>query len=309
MRSLIVGGLTGAALVCSAPALAQQKPMPTVLTAHALTGGVYWIEGGRSNTAFIVGDKGVVAFDAQTTPDDARKELVEIAKITPKPVDQLVISHPDPDHVGGISAFPTGIPIYEHENTRSEIAMSASDPAAPPPYAGMYQALATKFTPTHVLSGSETMTLDGVKMRLIHVAPAHTAGDIFVYLPVQKIVLGGDIVLTNTGRFPVIHLGGSSEGWIESMKAMLALDADIYVPGHGAIESKAAMRTRLADVEQRRQQIRDMVYSGKTLAEVEAALPEPGASPMFASFTQTVYGELAQGYPPASPPWRNLVKH
>ena len=51
-----------------------------------------------------------------------------------------------------------------------------------------------------------------------------------------------------------------------------------------------------------------MVNAGKTLAEVEQALPETPDSPMFPTFTQTTYGELAKGYPPASPPWSNVIR-
>ena len=141
----------------------------------------------------------------------------------------------------------------------------------------------------------------------MHVAPAHTSGDLIVYLPAQKIVFGGDIILTNTGRFPVIHFGGSSLGWIESMKAILALDADSYVSGHGPMFTKAQRQAQLRDVEQRRADVKALVDQKKSMAEVEQALPEPGANAMFLTFTQTVYKELTGGYPPASPPWTNLI--
>ena len=89
---------------------------------------------------------------------------------------------------------------------------------------------------------------------------------------------------------------------------MLALDADTYVSGHGGMESKAQLRARLADVEQRREQIKAMVYAGKTLEEVEQALPEKVVVAQFPSFNATTYAELSKGYPDAVPPWANIVK-
>ncbi len=92
------------------------------------------------------------------------------------------------------------------------------------------------------------------------------------------------------------------------MKAMLALDADTYVRGHGPIETKAMLRARLRDVEQCREQIKAMVDQNKSLAEVEQALPETASSPLFPTFTQITYEELTKGYPPARPPWANIVR-
>ena len=297
------------ALASATTVVAQQPPPgppPVTLTVHPLRDGAYWVEGGRSNTGFIVGKTGVIVFDAQMTSDGVGKELAAIAAITPRPVNQIIVSHADPDHVAGLSFYPAGTPIVAHENARSEIVASAADPKGIPFNGAAYKKLVD--LPYRTIGESEATTIDGVPLRLIYVAPAHTSGDLMVFLPAARVVYGGDVVLTNTGRFPVIHFGGSSLGWIATMKAILALDADTYVPGHGPIVPKAKLAAMLHDVEERRAAIKAMVDAGKSRAEIEAALPEPGANPMFLDFTQMVYKELTEGYPPASPPWSNLIQ-
>ena len=93
------------------------------------------------------------------------------------------------------------------------------------------------------------------------------------------------------------------------MKALLALDADTYVPGHGPVETKAMLEDRLHEAEQRRDDVKAMVEQGKTLAEVDQALPEPALDPRFLPYTKVVYQELTKGYPPAQSPWSGLLVH
>ncbi len=294
------------ACLAASAAMAQERPAPTVLSVMPIRGGAYWVAGGRANTGFVIGKTGVIVIDAQMTPDAVNQELAAIGKLTSKPVSTLIITHADPDHVGGAPWYPASANIIEQENANSEVIASAADPAAGPMMGPMYQKLLSR-PPSRTIGNREDTVIDGVRVDLIHVAPAHTSGDLIIYLPAEKIVYAGDIITTNLGRFPVIHLGGSSLGWIASMQAILALDATTYVGGHGAFETKDQLQARIRDAQERREAIKSMIAQHKSLAQIEAALPDPGASPMFLTFTQTVYSELTQGYPPASPPWLNLV--
>ncbi|MES2258048.1 MAG: MBL fold metallo-hydrolase [Pseudomonadota bacterium] len=305
-RRLVAAGLALAA-ACAAPAHAQFNHGPFVLEVHALNGGVYWLTGGAANTGFIVGDQGVVVIDAQMSADNARAQLATIAKVTPKPVNTLVITHSDPDHIGGAPAYPADTVIFAHENARSQIQAAAADPNGPPVSRATYRALLNDL-PGHTVGATETVTLNGVRVVLGHVAPAHSSADLFVYLPDQKVVFAGDIITTNFGQYPIIHYdtGGSSLGWIAAVKAMLALDADTYVPGHGPIETRAMLQVRLRDAEQRREQIKALVNQNKSLAEVKATLPEEPTKLPFLSFVESTYMELTRGYPPAAAPWTNL---
>jgi cyclase len=260
-----------------------------------LAPNVYWVEGGGGNSGVIVGDKGVIVIDAKTTAAGGKMLLDEIAKITPKPVTTVIETHSDGDHVNGIAAFPaTGITVIAHENNKKEqeTALAAGGRGAPP----------ADHLPSRVVRGNhETLKIEGETLEAYHWAPAHTSGDLVVYLPKEKVVFTGDIIATQLPD-ALIHLekNGSSEGWITTVKGMAAFDADQYVPGHGDVQTKAAIQKRLDDVSAKRAKIKEMIAQGKSLDEIKAALDPPPAAgrggggrggPNFASFTEVVYRE------------------
>lgn len=277
-------------------ALAQGQGQPAApFVVHQLKPNVYWVEGGGGNSGVIVGDKGVVVIDAKTSAAGGKELLADIAKITPKPVSAVILTHSDGDHVNGLAAFPAGIRIIAHENNKKEqeAALAAGGRGAPP--AG--------HLPSEVIAkNEETLTIEGVKFELHHWAPAHTSGDLIVFLPSEKIVFTGDIIAMQLPD-PLIHLEkhGSSEGWIATAKGIVGLNADQFVPGHGDIQTKAAIEQRLSEATAKRARIKALVAQGKTLDEIRAAVDPPAAAPAaggrgpsFPTFTQVVYQELTQ---------------
>ncbi len=272
---------------------AAQGPAPMPLMVHQLKPNVYWVEGGGGNSGVIIGDKGVIVVDAKTSAAGGKQLLDEIAKITPKPVTTVILTHSDGDHVNGLASFPKGITIIAHENNKKEqeTALAAGGRGAPP----------ADHLPTQVVSkNKEDLKIDGVKLEVYHWAPAHTSGDLVVYLPTEKIVFTGDIIATQMPD-PLIHLekNGSSEGWITTAKGIAALDSDQFVPGHGDVQTKAAVQKREADAEAKRAKIVALVAQGKSLDEIKTAVGDApaaqgGRGPAFASFTEVVYRELTK---------------
>lgn len=252
----LVEALSSAAIALLSAALSAQQTPP--LSLKPLKPNVYWTEGGAGgNAGIVIGKTGVVLIDAKMTSDSAREMAAEIAKLTKQPITHVILTHADVDHAGGLAGLPAGVTVLAHESARDR----------PPSRT--------------VARTGETMTLDGVVFELHHWAPAHTSGDLVVYLPAEKVAFAGDIVTADRPE-PSIQLDklGSSEGWITSMKGLLGLQADQYVPGHGDVQTKADVQARLTAGAARRDAIAAMVREGKPL---DAA---PG------TFSEVVYREL-----------------
>jgi glyoxylase-like metal-dependent hydrolase (beta-lactamase superfamily II) len=282
------------------PSNLAPAPRVTVAPLSAPRDTIYLASGSTaSNNGIIVGDAGVILVDTGVSTDSEKLELAEIAKLTPKPITTAILTHSDADHVNGLAVLPAGIAIIAQANCKKEMEDAANAPQRGP--APQTPALPIPL-PTKTVDLRDAKTIGGVRFEFLHVAPAHTSGDLVVYLPDDKIVFTGDIIADNM-PYPLIHLekNGSSEGWIETVSAILQLDADKFVPGHGTVHTKAEIQQRLASAKERRAEIQSLVAQGKTLDEIkqqlgESAPPAPvGARGLhFASFTEVVYQELTK---------------
>lgn len=293
MRKMVLGAGAVAALVSmGALARAQQQPQPLKVT--NVKGNVYWVQGGvGSNDGFIVGTSGVVEVDTKTTVDSEKGVIAEIAKVTPKMVNTVIITHSDGDHVNGLAAFPPGLTIIAQENCKKEMQASAGG-RNPAPQDRL---------PTKTYAKTDKLTIDGVHIQLYHWANAHTSGDTVVYLPDEKIVFGGDLLVTNRPD-TLIHLekNGSAAGWIENAKGMVGLNADTYLTGHGEMMSKADVQKKLALIQDKYNKIKTLAAQGKSLDEIKTSFgestapppPNPNGAPAAATLTEVIYKEVAK---------------
>jgi glyoxylase-like metal-dependent hydrolase (beta-lactamase superfamily II) len=293
MRKTLFAALAAVTLSVTSLVVAQMPNQP--FQVHQFSPTVYWVEGGGGNSGVIIGDKGVILVDAKTTPDGGNQLIDSVAKITPKPVTTVILTHSDIDHTGGLLAFPKGLTIIAQENNKKEqeAAIAQGGPRAPSP----------DYLPNKLVNDKEALTIDGVKFELFHWAPAHTSGDLIVFLPDQKIVFTGDII-TLDRTLPLIHAekNGSSLGWFTTVKGILDLDADSFVTGHGGIADKAAVQRKLAEAQAEHDQIKALVAKGQSLQQIEAATGDPnlaeaapgGNGPHFAPYSEVVYNELTR---------------
>jgi len=94
--------------------------------------------------------------------------------------------------------------------------------------------------PTRTFQGELTLEIGSRRVELIEVGPAHTEGDVIVWLPSERAVFTGDILFIE--GTPIVW-AGPIDNWIRACDRILALDARVIVPGHGPLTDAAGVRS------------------------------------------------------------------
>jgi glyoxylase-like metal-dependent hydrolase (beta-lactamase superfamily II) len=69
------------------------------------------------------------------------------------------------------------------------------------------------------------------EIQLLHFGRAHTGGDVIVFLPQEKVVFTGDMMLPG-----LAYMGdGHVDEWPDALEGLKALDFDYWLPGHGPV--------------------------------------------------------------------------
>lgn len=80
------------------------------------------------------------------------------------------------------------------------------------------------------------LTIGSRTAEAIMVGPAHTAGDTVLWLPDVSVCFAADVLFV--GQTPVMWAGPATS-FIAAIEQVLALDAEVYVPGHGPVCGRA----------------------------------------------------------------------
>ena len=243
--------------VCSSfaqPLLAQmtssvKAPPKPLMQAKSVVPQVYYVQGVSelgssanqnfiSNAAFVVTPAGVVVIDALGSPELARRLLAEIGKVTKKPIHTVVLTHYHADHIYGLQVFKdSGARIVAHAAAREYLTSDTARLRLEASRQDLWPWVddTTRLVPADEwLTQDKTLTVGGVRFDIQPVGPSHTAEDLVVYLPQQKVLFAGDLVFRN--RIPFVGQADSRH-WIEAMQSLLKFDTHWVVPGHGPISN------------------------------------------------------------------------
>ena len=284
----------------------------------------------NSNAAIIESDDGVMVVDTHSKPSAARVVIEHVREITPKPVRYVVNTHFHWDHWHGNEVYPAAYPeaeivsneitreamvrkglkrIQDHvrqmppELARIRAALAAAGSAdqraalqAELALAEAYQAEVGALRPAlPTIAFERTMTLyrRDREIQLLFLGRAHTEGDIFVYLPKERVVVTGDAVI---GWTPFMG-DGYPEDWAQTIDRLAELDWTRMIMGHGDPAGRDWLRTFRGYVHDVVEAVREEAARGATLDEVKQRVPDKLASTYERAFS-------AQ---PAYRPWRAAV--
>jgi cyclase len=229
---------------------------------HAVGTGSLAVVG---NSSFIVNDNDVIVVDDHVSPAAAWVLLEEIKEVTNKPVTAVINTHFHFDHAHGNQIFEpnvqiigheftrrmllsnsTGMPLYQNyltgmpgqiEDLRKRIA-SEADPAAKAKLQTQLQVTENnyasqkelKLTPPNLtLTTQMTLYRGNREIQIRYLGRGHTAGDVVVYLPNEKVVMTGDFLTAGLSNMSDSY----PDEWVASLDALKKLDFDTVMPGHG----------------------------------------------------------------------------
>jgi cyclase len=123
--------------------------------------------------------------------------------------------------------------------------------------------------PTRTMTDKAVIDLGGRTVELRHIAPGNTKGDMILWLPDEKILATGDIVVRPTpyGFFSY------PRSWASVLRELKTFDAKYIVPGHGDVMTDTAYVDLLAEtMDLVADQVEAAVKAGKSLDETRAAM-------------------------------------
>lgn len=198
-----------------------------------LAGQTYENDGLNNNLGFVISDKGVLVINTGPSLRVAKALHAAIQKTTQQPIKWVVNVNSQNHYWLGNDYFKslgaTLIASQEGERVMREMGVQQLETNQT---LLKEKAAGTKLTyPTDLVTDKRELKLGKTLVQLLHFGPAHTPGDLVVWLPEQKILFAGDIIYTE--RLLAIIPIGNSANWIEAFDKLAALNPKTVIPGHG----------------------------------------------------------------------------
>lgn len=218
--------------------LLYDKPVeviPGVFSAIGATAPpTYENAGHNNNLSFIVTGDGVVVINGGAAYGLAKALHAEIKAVTDQPV-KLVFNENGQGHavLGNNYWAEQGVPIVAHVDAAHEVEAYGGSILEGMKRYNRDQAEGTVIQgPTETFESEYIVEMGDFRIEARHLGPAHSPGDIVVWLPEQSMVISGDMAFHE--RMLPIFEDTMTADWLETWDTEFeALNATYVIPGHG----------------------------------------------------------------------------
>jgi len=203
------------------------------LSVEQLSDDLFVLRGMGGNVTVLKTDAGTVVIDSMTFTMQGGLIKSKAEALTDKPVSVLINTHYHLDHTHGNPSFKAGTQVVATDRTLSHLKALDAD---------FWQGDASKLLPNDTFSGERTLNMGNKTLRLVQAGNGHTDGDLVVLIEQEKTIVMGDLFFNE--HYPNIDLeaGGSVQQWPATLDAVLALDFNRVIPGHGATTNRLGIQ-------------------------------------------------------------------
>lgn len=258
------------------------------ITTQEVGEGLHVLFGIGGNVAASIGEDGVLIVD-NMFPEMVPKVRAAIAGLGGGSIDYAVNTHWHFDHAeGNLTLGPAGTSIVAHRNSAEMMARTNILNLVITKY--LQEAYPPAARPAISFDDRMRLYFNGDEIDIVHVGPAHTAGDAAVIFRKHNAVHFGD-VFNNTG-YPFIDAdsGGGIDGMIAFCQTILDEMGPqaVIIPGHGEVTDSATLQSYIDMLTTVRERVASMIAEGKSLDEVMAAKPTADFDAPFGPETQSL---------------------
>lgn len=253
-------------LLLVSSSVAQQDFSKVEIKTIPVAKNIYMLEGAGGNIGVSVGKDGILIVDDQFAPL-AEKISAALQQLNPGEPKFVLNTHHHGDHTGGNAAFAKDATIISQSNARARLASDSK--------------IVPEAIPVITFDHTASVHFNGEEIKLLHVGPGHTNGDVIIHFTGANVIHMGDQYVSAGFPFVDFSSGGDLDGYIATQAAVLAqvTPETKIIPGHGPLATVQMLRDYHAMVVESVALVRKGMAEGKTLEELRAAgLPEKWAS-------------------------------